>query len=76
MVRPPPGDTRIEGEHIRIYVPVTSMLVVSVFSQWSTVSCDRFSALASRIAAELEDATDALTRAALVLREHVMRDAR
>ncbi len=25
-----PGDIRIEGEHTRVYIPITSMLLVSV----------------------------------------------
>jgi hypothetical protein len=25
-----PGDVRIEGEHVRVYVPITSMLLLSV----------------------------------------------
>ncbi|MDP8970359.1 MAG: DUF2905 domain-containing protein [Actinomycetota bacterium] len=25
-----PGDIRIEGEHTRVYIPITSMIIVSV----------------------------------------------
>jgi hypothetical protein len=26
-----PGDIRIEGQHARVYIPITSMILVSVF---------------------------------------------